>query len=224
MFRPQPFFVDDAFVGGYFYNFYRIDLKGKELAKENKHKTNIVAGPLLYRGNMLVGSYSWKVDGSVNKSLVTVVEPTGEFKKVWREDIADDHSATGDIVVDGDTIYASSNFTVAALDGTGKKIWDAEGKEGALSAGAMRGVRFHKNFGYRYWGGHLMILKGERLYLSTRREIAKKTWADVITVLNKKDGAYVESIDLKTDIVDMPDWGGRLALATADGVKFLTFD
>jgi hypothetical protein len=224
MFRPQPFFLDNAFVGGYFYNFYRIGPAGEEIAKEGKGKTNIVAGPLLFQGKMLIGSYSTAPDGSVNKSLVTLVEPTGKFDKVWREDIADDHSATGDIVVDGDTIYASSNFTVTALDSKGKKFWDAEGKDGALSAGAMRGVRFAHNFGYRYWGGHLMVLAGDRIYLSTRREIAKKTWAETITVLNKKDGSYVQTLDVKTDIVDMAVWGGRLVLATVDGLKILAVD
>ncbi len=69
-----------------------------------------------------------------------------------------------------------------------------------------------------------VVLAGEHLYLSTRREIAKKTWADVITVLNKKDATYVKTIDLKKDIVDMTVWGDRLVLATEDGAKYLALD
>jgi hypothetical protein len=97
---------------------------------------------------------------------VTLVDPADKFGKVWREDIADDRSATGDIVLDGDTVYASSNFTVAAVDGKGKRIWDAEGKDGAL----------------------------------------------------------IKTIDVQKDIVDMAVWGGRLVLATSDGLKILTLD
>jgi outer membrane protein assembly factor BamB len=226
MFRPRPIWVENTFVGGYFYHFYRIGAAGEEIERESKNKTNIVAGPFLVDGKMLIGSYSTAMDGSVNKSLVTLVELTEEFDAAWREDIADDHSATGDIVVDGDTIYASSNFTVAALDakGKGKKKWEVEGKDGALSASSMRGVRFAQNFGYHYWGGQLMAVAGDRLYLGTRREIAKKTWADVITVLNKQDGSYVKTIDLKKAMVDMAVVGGRLVLATEEGLKFLALD
>jgi len=224
MYRPAPFWINNEFVGGYYYNFYRIGPAGEEINKENKVKTNIVAGPMLFQGKILVGSYSTAPDNSVNKSLVTLVEPSGDFGKVWREDIADDHSATGDIVIDGDTIYASTNFTLAALDAKGKKIWDEEGKEGALTNGSMRGVRFTNSFGYRYWGGHLLALVGDRLYLSTRREVSKKNWQDVITVVSKKDGSYVETLDIQKEIVDMAVWGGHLAIATPDGVKFLAVD
>jgi len=225
MFRPKPLYVDGNFVGGYFYKIYRLGPNGEEQEVDSKNKTNVVAGPILFKGNMLIGSYGMKPDGSVNESLVTVLETKGEFKKVMRKEIGDDHSATGDMVVEGDTIYASSNFTVSAIDTVeGKRIWDVQGEDGALSAGSMRGVRFARNFGYRYWGGHLMVLAGDHLCLSTRREIAKKTWADVITVLNKKDGTYVKTIDLKKDIVDMTVSGDRLALATEDGLKYLTLD
>ena len=225
MYRPQPLYVDGNFVGGYFYMIYRLGPNGEEQQVDSQNKTNVVAGPILYKGNMLLGSYGMAQDGSVNESLVTVLETKGDFKKVLRKEIADDKSATGDIVVDGDTIYASSNFTVSAIDAVaGKRIWDVQGNDGALSAGSMRGVRFARNFGYRYWGGHLMIMADDHLYLGTRREIAKKTWADVITVLNKKDGTYVKTIDLKKDIVDMAVWGDRLLLATEDGVKYLTLD
>lgn len=235
MFRPRPLFLNNEFVGAYYYNYYRITPDGKELFRDHKSKTNIVAGPVLYKGNMLIGSYSTAPDMSVNKSLITVVEPTGDIKKVWREDIADDHSATGDVVLDGDTIYASSNFTVTALDSKGKKIWDQQGKDGALSAGSMRGVRFEKIFGYRSFGGQGMVMNGGRLYLATERKImgpdptGKKKkdielWTDVITVLNKADGSYVQTIDLKQNIVDLNVWSGRLAVATPQGVQFLALD
>ena len=127
-------------------------------------------------------------------------------------------------MLDGDTVYASSNFTLAMIDGNGKTIWDEEGKDGALANGSMRGVRFEKFYGYRYWGGQGLVLNGDRLYLATRREVSKKTWVDVITVVNKKDGAYLETIDVQHPIVDMTIWNGRLALATSDGVMFLAID
>jgi outer membrane protein assembly factor BamB len=225
MYRPRPLYVDGNFVGGYFYKIYRLGPNGEEIEVDSKGKTNIVAGPILFKGNMLIGSYDITMDGNVNESLIAVLETKGEFKKVLRKEIGDDKSATGDIVVDGDTIYASSNFTVSAIDSVeGKRIWDVKGEDGALSAGSMRGVRFARTFGYRYWGGQLMVMAGDHLYLSTRREIAKKTWADVITVLNKKDGTYVKTIDIKKDIVDMLVWGDRLVLATEDGVKYLALD
>jgi len=224
MFRPRPMWVDNTFVGGYFYHFYRIGPAGEEIERESKNKTNIVAGPLLFQGKMLIGSYTTTMDGSVNNSLATLVNLTEEFDADWREDIADDHSATGDLVVDGDTIYASSNFTVSALDSKGKKKWQVQGKDGGLSNSSMRGVRFAQNFGYHYWGGQLMALAGDKLYLGTRREIAKKTWADVITVLDKADGSYVKTIDLKVDLVDMASLGGKLVLASSEGVKYLALD
>ncbi len=225
MFRPRPMFLGDRFVGAYFYNFYQIGPAGEEIEKDAKGRINMVAGPLPFKGSILVGSYTLAPNGEVNKSMAVLFDPAGnKFEKVWDQDIADDHSATGDFVIDGDTIYAASNFTVSALDAKGKKLWSAEGKDGALSAGSMRGVRFSKNFGYRYWGGSLMALGGDRLYLATRREIAKKTWADVITVLDKKDGAYVKTIDIRKDLVDMLVSQGRLVVATSDGVQFLALD
>lgn len=235
MFRPRPLFMNNEFVGAYFYNYYRIAPDGKELFRDHKSQTNIVAGPFNYNGNMLIGSYSVDMQQNPNKSLITVVEPTGDVKKVWREDIADDHSATGDIVLDGDTIYASSNFTVTALTSKGKKIWDQESKDGGLSAGSMRGVRFEKFFGYRSFGGQGMVMNGDHLYLATKRKYTgpdptgkkKKDielWTDVITVLNKTTGSYVETIDVKQNIIDMNVWNGRLAVATPAGVHFLSLD
>jgi len=62
------------------------------------------------------------------------VETGGAFENVRREDIADDLFATVDIVVEGETIHASS--TVTSLDANGKKFQDARGKDGALSNGS----------------------------------------------------------------------------------------
>lgn len=225
MFRPRPLFLKDRFVGGYFYNFYQIGPAGEEIEKDAMGRISLAAGPVLYDGKLLIGSYTLKPDGSVNESRAILIDPSGdEFEKEWDEEVADDRSATGDLVVEGKTIYASSNFTVSAFDDDGEKIWTSEGKDGALSAGSLRGVRFSKSFGYRYWGGNLMAVAGDRLYLATRREIAKKTWADVITVLDKKTGAYVKTIDLQKDMVDMLASGGRLVVATSAGLQFLALD
>jgi putative pyrroloquinoline-quinone binding quinoprotein len=223
-FRPRPLFMNGEFVGGYFYNMFRIAPNGDEIQKDAKSRMIMVAGPVLFKENILLGSYTLKINGDVNVGVVYLREPTGQFKEVWSEDISDDSTATGDIVVDGDTIYASSNRTVTALDANGKQLWSAEGKDGALSSSSMRGVRFFKSFGYHYWGGDLMTVVGDRLCLSTRREIARKTWVDVITVLDKKDGSYVRTIDMQKDLIDMLASGGRLVVATSDGVKFLALD
>lgn len=225
LFRPRPLFVDGNFAGGHFDSYYLISPEGKLIEKDRKGKTVLVAGPLLFKGSMLVGSYSWQSDMSVNKGLVALVKPSAGFDKVWREDISDDHSSTGDIVVDGDTVYASSNFTVVALDAAGRKIWEAGGKDkGALIPGSMRGVRFEREMPYRWWGGDLLQVAGEHLYLASTREVEKGTWADVITVLNKKDGSYLETVDLKMPLVDMAVWQGHLALATSQGVRVLAIN
>lgn len=225
LFRPRPVFVDGNFAGGHFDSYYRISPEGTLLQKDRQGKTVLVAGPVLFKGSMLVGSYSWLPDMSVNKGLVALVQPSDKFDRVWREDISDDHSSTGDIAVDGDTIYASSNFTVAALSATGKKIWEIGGKdEGALVCGSLRGVRFFQEMPYRWWGGNLLQVAGDHLYLSSQREVQKKTMADVITVLNKNDGSYVETVDLKEQLVDMAVWQGHLALATAQGVRILAIN
>lgn len=225
LFRPRPIVVDGNFVGGHFDSYYRISPEGMLLEKDRKGKTVLVAGPLPFKGGMLAGSYSWLPDMSVNKGLVAFVQPTGEFEKIWREDISDDHSATGDILVDGDTVYASSNFTVTALDAQGRKIWDAGGKnEGIFMVGSLRGVRFEKNMPYRWWGGSLLQVAGERLYFSSRREIAKKEFTEAITVLNKKDGSYAETIDIKEPVIDMAVWEGRLAAATSAGVRVIAIN
>jgi hypothetical protein len=184
----------------------------------------MVAGPEDLGGNLLLGSYILKPDGSVDDAQVALVKPAKGFDKVWKESIAGARSATGDLVVDGDVIDASSNFTVAALDSGGKKLWDAEGKEEALSPGSMRGVRFAGSFRYRYWGGRLLAVAGDRFYLATTREVAKKTWADVITVLDKRSGAYLETLDVKAPIVDMATAGGHLVLATSEGLQILSLD
>jgi hypothetical protein len=224
-YRPRPLFIDGNFVGGYAWNMFRIAPNGALIEKDTKSRMLMVAGPAVYKGNLLLGSYTLKPDGNVNVGVVYLRRPDAEFKEIWSEDISDDHTATGDIVVDGDVIYASSNRTVTALDGVkGKKLWSEKGDEGALSNSTMRGVRFFKSFGYHYWGGNLMAVVGDRIYLATRREIAKKTNVDTITVLDKKTGTYVKSIDIQKDLVEMLPLGDRLVLATADGVKFLALD
>jgi len=224
-FRPRPMWINDNFVGGYAWNMYRIAPNGDLIEKDTKNRMLMVAGPTMYKGNLLLGSYTLKPDGNVNVGVVYNRRPDAEFKEVWSEDISDDRTATGDIVVDGDMIYASSNRSVTMLDGIkGKKVWTEEGDEGGLSSGSMRGVRFAKQFGYHWWGGNLMVVVGDRLYLSTRREISKKNWADVITVLDKKTGAYVKTIDMQKDLVDFLPLGDRLVVASADGVKFLALD
>jgi hypothetical protein len=145
--------------------------------------------------------------------------------KAWVEDVAGDKTPVGNLYVDGDTIYTASNFTVAAVDGsTGKKIWDMEGKDGGVSNSHLRGVRFANAWPWKYWGGQLLVVAGDKLYLGTRREVSKKEWADVITVLNKKDGSYVKTIDVKLDLVDMAVFGPRIVIATEQGLKFLALD
>lgn len=224
LYRPRPLFLDGNFVGGYFYNLYRIGPHGEEIEKESKNKSDIQAGPLNYHGNLLFGSYTTDMKANINKALVAVAKPSGEFEKVWREDVADDHSPTADLLVDGDTIYAATNFSVAAVGADGKLIWSAEGKDGGLRCGSMRGARFAGTIPYRYWGGQLLSVVGDKLCVSARREVSKKTWVDVITVLNKADGSYVKTIDMKVDLIDMAMFGPRLAVATTEGLKVLALD
>lgn len=46
----------------------------------------------------------------------------------------------------------------------------------------------------------------------------------MITILNKKDGSYAGTIDLKEQLVDLAPWEGRLALATSRGLRVLSVD
>lgn len=224
-YRPRPMWIDGNFVGGYYYNMYRIAPNGDLVEKDSKAKMLMVAGPVMYQDKIVLGSYTLNPAGAVNVGVVYVRAAKGEWKEAWSEDISDDHTATGDIVVDGDTIYAASNRTVTALDALkGKKTWSEKGEDGALSNSSMRGVRFFKSFGYHYWGGNLMTVVGDRLYVGSRREIAKKTEADTITVLDKKTGAYVKTIDVQQDLTEMLPLGDRLAVATKEGLLFLALD
>jgi outer membrane protein assembly factor BamB len=223
--RPRPMWIGGNFVGTYFYNRYRIGPKGEEIYKENKHKSDVMSGPVLYDGKILAGTYTTDMQSNVNKGIVVLLETGEDFEKAWHEDFADDGTPTGDLYVDGSTIFAATNRIVGAIDGsTGKKTWSAEGKDGGLSPSSLRGVRFADNWPWRYWGGQLLVVAGDKLYVATRREVSKKTWADVITVLNKKDGSYVKTIDMKMELVDMAVFGPRIAIATSQGLKFLALD
>ena len=118
--------VGGNFVGTYFYNFYRIGPNGQEVYKENKHKSDQMAGPVLFHDKYLFGSYTTNMKAEVHNGELVLVDPANkDFDKAWVEDVAGDKTPVGNLYVDGDTIYTASNFTVAAVDGTtGKKIWD----------------------------------------------------------------------------------------------------
>ena len=66
-----------------------------------------------------------------------------------------------------------------------------------------------------------MLAVGPYPYITTRVKPDLKATEDVVTLLDAKNGAFVQAIEMHTSIIDMTVFGPDLALASSDGLKLI---
>ena len=99
------------------------------------------------------------------------------------------------------------------------EVWDQVNKKGGLYPSKYQGLKYAKgtNHAARRSQGQLIVADEKNVYVATN---LSKT-SDALTVLNAKTGEYVGSLDLGTFVSDMALVGGKIALATDDGLKLV---
>ncbi len=169
--------------------------------------SNITCGPVLIDELVVFGTTG---DQNV-KSGYFAMKP--DMKNKWKTWSPDEQSGCGDMVLEGDMVYASSNFWVVAFDSKGKIAWESVNKKGGLYPSANRGLRYIGNFATRKTYGDLLAVGGGRVFVAT------KNGHDVITVLDADSGAYIKTLDVNETLVSMAVVGDTLAVATSEGLR-----
>ncbi len=155
-----------------------------------------------------------RADGSANiRSNLFAMRD--DMKNKWKTASPDEQSGCGDMVRDGDLVYASSNFTVFALNEKGKLEWESVNKKGGLYPSANRGIRYIGNIGARKTYGDLLAVGGGKVFVAT------DNGHDTITVLDAADGSYVHTLDVAETLVSLATLDGKLAVATTSGLHLM---
>jgi outer membrane protein assembly factor BamB len=210
--------VGDHLFTSFFSTFVKIDQKGALVEKEfmagMTPYVDVTCGPVLIDGLIVFGS-----TGDANFAS-NVFAMQDNMKNKWKTASPDESSGCGDMVVDGDRVYASSNFWVFAMSPKGKIEWESVNKKGGLYPSANRGIRYipGSSFGTRKSYGDLLVVGNGKVYVGT------DNGHDVITVLSADDGSYVKTLDVNETIVSMAVIGDKLAVATESGLKLLALE
>lgn len=212
--RGEVVAIGDAFFTSFFSFLFKFDTSGNLLDKEFgvglTPYVDITCGPVSMGGLVVFGT----TGDSQMRSHLFAMKP--DMKNRWKLPSPDQQSGCGDMVRDGDRVYATSNFWAFAVDDKGKLEWESVNKKGGLYPSANRGVRYVGNFGARKTYGDLMVVGGGRMYVATSNQ-----GHDVLTVLDADKGTYVRTIDVNETIVSLAVVGDSLAVATPAGVHFM---
>ncbi|MCK6507062.1 hypothetical protein L6R53_27430 [Myxococcota bacterium] len=205
--------VGDGYFTSFYSTLFHFDqagaLREKEVMAGLTPYVDITCGPVQTGELLVFGSTG---DSNVASAFFAM---KSNMKNKWKTWSPDKQSGCGDIVVDGDRIYAASNFWVFSLDDKGKVKWQAVNKKGGLYPSANRGIRYIGNHGMRKTYGDLMVVGQGRVYVATANG------HDVLTVLDAEDGSYVQTIDVNETIVSLAVVGDRLAVATPQGLRLM---
>lgn len=223
--RNRPLFWKGYFWGGFYSYLVKVDESGKLVEQKKGFGLfspflDITVGPIAFGDLLIFGTDRYAVGGgSVKKCVIFATDD--EPSKEWKEAMGDTLSACGSLLVVGDRLYTASNFDVARWNKKGSDKWEAENYKGGLYPGSHRGVTYRgrANFATRKSPNQLLVATDTQVYVSSGYGEE-----DLITVLDAETGKYVRSIKPSIQVVDMALVGGRLALATYDGVRFLTIN
>jgi hypothetical protein len=214
--RNRPVVFDNAFYSGFFNTLVKVDFSGKQVSKQASFGLfspfeNITVGPLLLQNKMLIFATD-RSGENVGNVFGADAEPSKEFK----ENVKDNDSDPGSLVVVGDHFFLATNFHVMRFQNDGDVDWDVVNKNGGLYPGGFRGVRYSGGFATRRSHGDQMVATESALYVTSVHDDK-----DVITVLGAKNGAYIETLNVAKPIVELAVVGGKLAVASFDGVDLL---
>ncbi|MCW3110744.1 MAG: hypothetical protein JWQ09_5250 [Segetibacter sp.] len=171
----------------------------------------ITYGPVLVKDVMVFGNIA---SGS---SKSRVFAANDKLKDEWSEFI-DKESGSGSMFVNGDMVFVSSNFVLAAYNYKGKNLWTND--EVRLSA--MRGLRYHSTFGVRKTSNNYLTADNNYVYLASQVKVKKKeVGKDNITVFDIKKGKEVSVIEMGENelLIDMQLWNNSILLLTSNGLK-----
>ncbi len=205
--------VGDSLFTSFFSFFVKLDRQGNLVDKEFKAGltpyVDITCGPVQLDDLLVFGTTG---DTQVESGFFSMRD---DMKNQWKTWSSDKSSGCGDMVTDGERVYASSNFWVMALDAKGKLVWESVNKKGGLFPSQNRGIRYVGSFGARKTYGDLLVVGGGRVFVGT------DNGHDVITVLDAATGEYVKTIDVNETLVSMTVVGDRLAVATDQGLHLM---
>lgn len=217
----RPVFSNGNWYAAHLNHLVRVDPKG---AVQDDSRTfglfspfqNITAGLLSINDQVIFGNSPWKA-GEPARLWAT----DKEGGNGWSEKLNKDGSGVGALATNGSTIFVATNFSLEAYTPGGSKQWAQHNGKGGLWHGRLRGVRYLGNafastFAVRRTQTQQMVADQKNVYITSAYKDA-----DALTVLDAKSGEYVDSIDVKSSVVDMALVGPSLALATQDGLEFI---
>lgn len=212
--RVVPLVTDDSFYTGFFSHLIKLDHQGRFVEKSWGNGltpyVNITCGPIVLGGDVVLGSTG---DSNVDGAIFGVKQKN--LKGTFREWLPDQQSGCSSAIVDGDSAILATNFYVMELTDKGKLGWMSVNRKGGLYPSSNRGLRFVSNFPVRKSINELVTVVAGKVWVAT------DNGKDVITVLDRKSGAYVHTVDVNQTIVALAPFGDRLAVATPTGVKVL---
>ncbi len=209
--RIQPAVTDDAFYTGLFSHLFKLDHQGNFIDKSWGNGltayVTITCGPIVLDDNVVFGSTG---DSNIASAFFGV---NAKMKGTFRTWIPDTNSGCSTAIVDGDTAIMATNFYVVELDRRGRILWESVNKKGGLYPSQMRGIRYARSFPVRKSYADLLAVDSSRIYVAT------DNGHDVITVLERDGGAYVQTIDVNQTISALAVVDGKLAVGA--GTKVL---
>jgi len=203
----------DAFYTGLFSHLFKIDLNGNFVDKSWGNGLtpygSVTCGPVVYQDMVLFGNSG---DSDVPNMWFGVNE---KMKGTAKMGSVDTNSGCSQAIVDDVGLLMVSNFTVVSIDKKLNFPWESINKKGGLYPSELRGLRYARGASpTRKAYSDLAVSDGKRIYVSS------DNGHDVVTVLDRASGAYIETLDVNETIQALAPIGGKLALATGSLVKF----
>lgn len=213
----RPAFLNGSWYASHLSEFVKTDATGKEQDRTRMWSLflaleNLAVGPVVFKDRLVVGAAP---SGAGKKPAVFGFDKDGG--KDWKEFVDDKLSGVGSITSNSKLLYVATNFHVVAMSEKGSTKWEKVNGGGGLYPSKYRGLRFTQNFGARRSQGQLILADEKTVYVASKYQDG-----DALTALNAESGEYQGSLPLGTHVTDMAFVGGKIALATDDGLKLIT--
>lgn len=211
--RIQPVVFGDAFYTGLFSHLFKIDLNGNFVDKSWGNGltpyVSITCGPVVYQDQVLFGSTGDSDYASMWFGVNAKMKGTAKMGS------PDTSSGCSSAIVDDVGLLMVSNFYVVAIDKKLNFPWESRNKKGGLYPSELRGIRYVRGSApTRKSYSDLAVSDGKRIYVATANG------HDVLTVLDRASGAYLQTIDVNETLQALAPIDGKLAVATGTVVKY----
>ena len=210
--------------GGFIYScafnkLKKIDYTGKIIDDMQKFSMTkqfecITYGPVFVKDVLVFGNIA---SGSSSSRVFAANE---KLNDEWSDNI-DKQSGSGNMYVNGDMVFVSTNFVLSAYTSKGKNLWSTDD----IRLSTMRGLRYHSSFGVRKTSNNFLTADENYVYLASQKKVKKKEIGkDNITVFDIKKGKEVNTIELDENeiLVDMQLWNNTILLITSNGLKSIS--